>query len=343
MQKDNLDSITQLPLDEWYGTFVDIPVEIIKPDPDNLRTEFDANDLIDLGRNIEEVGQLDAITVFPLLRDGGEWTNFFDLHDGERRWRAAQMVGLSTLTAQIVPRPSQQELMYKKVSRVMQTRSLSPETKLLGLEKAFVDLGVIDKPEQWPSLRDKLGGGPEWPQLTRVLQLHPRVRSMLGEGQINFTIAQSVGRLPSDRQERLAQYVVVNKISGRFLSTEMVPYLIDNPDASPAQAFEHSRVGGWRQYSSPHQKGAGIPSTEEQVEKFLDACVHWERAWETLVVEGLVHKVEGHPQDIFRLRDASRRLTERSSALLERLDSLEDEPSDSLLPIMPPDNDELDD
>ena len=339
MQKDYLESIAQLPIDEWYGTFVDIPVEIIKPDPENLRTEFDANDLIDLGRNIEEVGQLDVITVFPLLTDAGEWTNFFDLHDGERRWRAAQMVGISTLTAQIVPRPSQQELMFKKVSRVMQTRSLSPETKLLGLEKAFVDLGVIDKPEQWPSLRGKLGGGPEWPQLTRVLQLHPRVRTMFGEGQINFTIAQSVGRLSSGKQEQLAQYVVVNKISGRFLSTEMVPYLIDNPDASPAQAFEHARVGGWRQYSGPHQKGAAVPSTEEQVEKFLDACVHWERAWETLVVEGLVHKVKGHPQDVFRLRDASRRLTERSSALLERLDSIDYEPLNSLSPNVLPGDD----
>ena len=318
MNNHNFELITQLPMDEWYGSVVDIPIHLIEPDSDNLRTEFDTDDLIDLGNNIEQVGQLDAITVFPLLIDDGSWSGSFDLHDGERRWRAAQLVGLTALTSKIVPRPSQQELMFKKVSRVMQTRSLSPETKLLGLEKAFVDLEVADKPEEWHSLRGKLGGGPEWPQLIRVLRLHPDVRSMFANGQINFTIAQSIGRLPLNKQEQLAQFVVVNKISGRFLSTEMVPYLVKNPEASPAQAFEQARVGGWRQSARPFQKGAA-PSTEDQVEKFLDACVHWERAWENLVLQGLVHEVQDSPQDIYRLKEASRRLAERASALLERL------------------------
>ncbi len=325
MQNDKLESLIQLPLNEWYGSVIDIPIQLIKPDPDNLRTEFDESDLMDLGKNIEEVGQLDAITVFPISADDGSWSGFFDLHDGERRWRSAQLVGLSTLTAQIVPRPSQQELMYKKVSRVMQTRSLSPETKLLGLEKALTDLGVANKPEEWQSLRGKLGGGPEWPQLIRVLRLHPKVRAMFGKGLINFTIAQSVGRLPVDKQEHLAQYVVVNKISGRFLSTQMVPYLIKSPDASPAQAFEHARVGGWRRPSSGlYAKGSASP-TKDQIEKFLDACVHWERGWETIVVEGIVHDIQDRPQDIYRLKDASRRLIERASALIDRLDLVSDE------------------
>ena len=56
----------------------------------------------------------------------------------------------------------------------MQTRSLSPETKLLGLERAFNDLRVADKPEQWQSLRSKLGGGPEWHQLIRGTSAAPQ-------------------------------------------------------------------------------------------------------------------------------------------------------------------------
>ena len=273
MQNNSFELLTRLPVSEWYNTIVDIPIQAIKPDPDNLRTEFDEDDLVDLGKNIEEVGQLDAITVFPLLTDDGEWSGFFDLHDGERRWRAAQLMGISALTSKIVTRPSQQELMYKKVSRVMQTRSLSPETKLLGLQKAFTDLGIASSPEKWQSLRGKLGGGPEWPQLIRVLQLHPNVRSMLGKGLINFTIAQSVGRLPLDKQEQLTQHVVVNKISGRFLSTQMVPYLILNPEASPAQAFEHARVGDWKRPSNVYQKGE-VPSTDAQVENsWMPVCI----------------------------------------------------------------------
>ena len=85
MRGNDLKILTQLSIDEWYGTVVDIPIQLIKPDPDNLRTEFDESDLMDLGKNIEEVGQLDAITVFPILADDGSWSGFFDLHDGERR------------------------------------------------------------------------------------------------------------------------------------------------------------------------------------------------------------------------------------------------------------------
>ncbi len=321
MSTNELETLVLSPVEEWYGAIVEVPCELIRPDPENLRQEFDAADLIDLGKNIALVGQLDEITVFPILIDGSAWTGFFDLHDGERRWRAAQLMKLPSLRAKVVPRPSSRDLTFKKVSRVLQTRSLSPETKLTALKKSLSDLGILENPDEWDSVRDKLGGGPEWPQLIRVLRLQPRVRAMFEDGLMNFTIAHSVGRLANERQAQLAEYVVVNKISGRFLSTQMVPYLIEHPEASPAQAFEHARVGGWRQATgSPYKKGES-PTTHERVEKFLEACVVWERAWETVVIDGLVHAVGDNPQYAFRLKDAGRRIQERAAALAERMNS----------------------
>ena len=199
--------------------------------------------------------------MFPILKDDGEWAGYFDLHDGERRWRAAQLVGVPSLRAKIVRRPSAEELTFKKVSRVLQTRSLSPETKIRALEKSLDDLGVLKRPDEWDSYRSKLGGGPDWPQLLRVLKLHPKVRAMFENGLINFTIAQSIGRITPTKQSYLAEWVVVNKINGRFFSTQMVPYLVEHPEASPAQAFEQARVGGWRQHSTtPYGKGASPAS-----------------------------------------------------------------------------------
>lgn len=326
MGADELETLVLRPVEEWYGSIVQIPCDLIRPDPENLRQEFDESDLLDLGRNMVQVGQLDEITVFPILIDGSTWAGYFDLHDGERRWRAAQLVRQSSLRAKIVPRPSSQDLTFKKVSRVLQTRSLSPDTKLAALKKSLSDLGILERPDEWASFREKLGGGPEWPQLVRVLRLHPRVRAMFEEGLINFTIAHSVGRLARDRQARIAEYVVVNRISGRFLSTQMVPYLLKNPGASPAEAFEHTRVGGWQQHArSPYRKGEA-PPIHEQVEKFLEACVSWERAWETVVVNGLVHVVEDNPHYVFRLSDASRRIKERAEALADRVNSPTQEP-----------------
>lgn len=316
---ERIDALVLKPVATWYGTTVDIPVHLIKPDLENLREEFDEGDLRDLGRNIELLGQLDEITVFPILDKDENWEGFFDLHDGERRWRAAQLVGLQTLRARIVTRPTDEELLYKKVSRVLQTRSLSPDAKVAGLERALDRLGILDQPDVWDDYRERLGGGPEWPQLVRVLQLRPRVRELLQEGAINFTIAQSVGRLDPDKQAEAAEYVVVNKINGRFFSTEMVPYLVDHPDASPAQAFEHARVGGWRQYTkTPYEKGKE-PPVDQRVEEFLDACVKWEHAWEVAVHTGLVHAVEGNQTYEHRINDAARRIAQRAGALADRV------------------------
>ena len=329
----DMETLVLHPVEEWYGSIVQVPCELIRPDPENLRQEFDDADLIDLGRNMTQVGQLDEITVFPILINDTAWAGYFDLHDGERRWRAAQLTKQPSLRAKIVPRPSSDELTFKKVSRILQTRSLSPETKLTALKKSLSDLGILDRSDQLDSFRDRLGGGTDWPQLVRVLRLHPRVLALFEEGLINFTIAHSVGRLPTEQQARTAEYAVVNKISGRFLSTQMIPYLIRHPEASPAQAFEHTRVEGWRQHvNSTYSKGQS-PPTFEQVERFLAACVTWERAWETVAAQGLVHTVKDNSTYILRLKDASRRIQERAAALEERMNSSTQEKAAGELPL----------
>ena len=317
----SIDELRKSQPDAWYGCIVDVPVELIKPDPQNLRQEFDSNDIADLGQNIQSIGQLDEVTIFPVIGADNEWEGFFDLHDGERRWRAAQAVGLSTLRAKIVPRPSDEELVFKKVSRVLQTRSLAPETKVSGLERVFDQLGILNSPELWEGYRKQLGGGPDWPQLTRVLLLKPRVRRFFEEGSINFTIAQSVGRLPEDKQEDAAEFVILHKINARFFSTQMVPYLIANPDANFAQAFEQARVGGWQNNTkSPYSRGDG-PPVDERVESFLTECVKWERAWEIAVHTGLVHQIAGNDEYEYRVQDSARRIAERAHALAERIKS----------------------
>ena len=249
MTVDHFETLAEHPVEEWYGEIANVPCELIRPDPENLRKHFDEADLIDLGRNITLVGQLDEITVFPILTGQNTWAGYFDLHDGERRWRAAKLVKLPTLRAKIVHRPSTRDLTFKKVSRVLQTRTLKPETKLAALKKSLSDLGILDRPHEWDSFRERLGGGPEWPQLVRTLRLDRRVLAMFEDGLINFTMAHSVGRLATERQAQVAEFVVVNKISGRSLSTQIVPYLIVNPEANPAQAFEHTRVEGWKQHT----------------------------------------------------------------------------------------------
>jgi hypothetical protein len=314
----NLDDIREP--ETLYGRTIQVPIDRIRPDRDNLRNVFDEEDLRDLGRNLLELGQLDEITIFPDLEPAGQWNGFFDLHDGERRWRAARQAGLSVLRAKVEARPADEELIFKKMSRVLQTRALTPEAKVAAVERGLEQLGVVDRPDAWESYRSRLGGGQEWPQIMRVLKLQPRVRQMMDDGSIGFTLAQSIGRLPAARQQEVATFVVVNKINARYASTQLVPYLLENSDATVAQAFEHTKVGDWRQFMrSPFERGQE-PPTHEKLEQFLEACVRWERAWEVLVHTRLVHEVRGHPIQENRLKEAAHRIEERAHALLNRIE-----------------------
>lgn len=73
----------------------EVRIESIKANPLQPRREFDATALGELADSIREIGIIQPITV----RDMGDGT--FTIIAGERRWRASQMAGLTTIPAYI--------------------------------------------------------------------------------------------------------------------------------------------------------------------------------------------------------------------------------------------------
>ncbi len=73
----------------------DIPLEKIVPNPEQPRILFSKSDIRTLGESIRSKGLLERIVVRPLL-DGT-----FMLVSGERRWRAAKLIGLKEIPATI--------------------------------------------------------------------------------------------------------------------------------------------------------------------------------------------------------------------------------------------------
>jgi ParB/RepB/Spo0J family partition protein len=155
----------------------DIAVADIEPDPDNLRKTFDQADIEALAENILEIGQTDPIQLF--VRSEREGRTTYDLFDGERRWRAAKSKGLKVLKAIIIPRPTQEELLVRKISRMMQTRDYSFQEQVTALETGLRALNAWDQPEKWASVAAKLGVKPEQlRERMRVVRLSPtRTRS----------------------------------------------------------------------------------------------------------------------------------------------------------------------
>src|ERR1019366_5033321 len=83
-------------LDDIEGArLVEVPVEAIRPNPFQPRTEFDDESMAQLAASIAEVGVLQPILVRPVAGS----TDAFELIAGERRWRSAVQAGLDAIPA----------------------------------------------------------------------------------------------------------------------------------------------------------------------------------------------------------------------------------------------------
>jgi len=71
-----------------------------------------------------------------------------------------QRIGIKQIDAIVVERPSDQELLLKKISRVMQTRSLSFPEEVAALETGLKALECLDNEKQWGIAAKKMGVKP---------------------------------------------------------------------------------------------------------------------------------------------------------------------------------------
>ena len=210
-----------------------VPVTQLVPDSANLREHFDQEDLKALGRNLIEQGQLDPVQVF----ERGDGT--YDLYDGERRWRAAQLVGIDMLQAIVVERPSPEDLICKKVSRALQSRNLTPQEELAAIESALEALGILSQPSDWTKaathlgipvglLRDRM----------KLTKLAEPVRREFEKGDLDLSAAQAIGRIEDKtRQQEVAKFVRENNLNTRFVGTKFIKHLTQNPSASVMEAY----------------------------------------------------------------------------------------------------------
>lgn len=121
---------------------LDIPVELIEPNPDQPRTEFDEMDLQNLAFSIKEHGLVQAITVRKIPEDHGK----FYLIDGERRLRASKLAGLQTIKAYIKESvPECKESLIGAVIANSQRSDLNPIDEARSYEKLIKIGGYTQK------------------------------------------------------------------------------------------------------------------------------------------------------------------------------------------------------
>ena len=266
---------------------VEIPTASIHPDPENLRKSFDNDDIVALGINMKELGQLESIKVFP-NEDGT-----YDLLDGERRWRAASAVGIPTLQAIVEERPSKETLICKRISRALQTKGLSKQEEVRAIEEALTELGIRDNPENWSAYADKLGGDlTRVRERMRVANLPSDLRKRFDAGELDYSMALHLARIAdSSKQREVTQFVTEHDLTARFAATRFIPKVLENPDIPLVAAYDLAHHEERWRYAKPARTQISEQTTADKLDDLIGSLIKAEQKLEEAAASGDITEI----------------------------------------------------
>lgn len=169
-------------------TYVEIPVDGIKPNPDQPRSRFDDESLQELADSIGEMGVLQPVVV---SRD--ENGNHY-LIAGERRWRAARRAGLETIPA-VVRGSSGQTTLAEALVENVQRQDLTPLEEAHAYRQLLENTGMSQD-----EVAKRVGKSrPAVSNTLRLLQLPGAVQAMIDSGRLSAGHARALLGLEDEK------------------------------------------------------------------------------------------------------------------------------------------------
>ena len=173
----------------------DLPVELIKPNPNQPRRRFDPESMDVLVASIQASGLIQPLLVRPQA-DGS-----YELIAGERRWRAAKEVGLERVPA-IVRDSADTERLQTALVENMVREDLNPVEEARACAALVEDLGLAKE-----ELGRRVGRSrPAISNLIRLLDLPDEALEMLQSGELSEGHGRAILQVRgNDSRRRLAR------------------------------------------------------------------------------------------------------------------------------------------
>ena len=190
------------------ATFAEVAVESIHPNRKQPRTVFDDDDMAELVHSIREVGLLQPIVLRP-SDEGGEQQ--YELVMGERRWRAVQEAGLSTIPA-IVRETADTALLRDALLENLHRSQLNPLEEAAAYQQLMQEFDCTQD-----ELSDRIGRSrPQISNTIRLMRLPALVQRRVAAGVLSAGHARALlGLEDVAEMERLAQRIVNEGLSVR--------------------------------------------------------------------------------------------------------------------------------
>lgn len=235
------------------GELREIPVEQIQPNPRQPRTDFDPSSIETLAASIRQAGLMQPIMVRPTARG-------FELVAGERRWRAAKLLGLRVIPA-IVRSLSDEASAELAIIENIHREDLNPMDRALALRRLSEDFSLTHQ-----ELADRVGlDRTSVSNLLRLGDLDPATADLVRKGSLSQSHGKALLAIEDlARRSELAQRAVQQGWSVRELERKVQ----QSNDVKPVIADTSASSAG-----EPSPRSANIADLERQLAEHLGTRV----------------------------------------------------------------------
>ena len=196
----------------------EIPVDQIDRNPFQTRSHIDDEQLKELAASISANGVVQPILVRP------HHNGRFPLIAGERRWRASQLAGKTTVPA-ILRQVSDEQAMEITIVENLQRADLNPMEQARAFERLSREFKMTQEQMAQRTGKDRVSVA----NFLRLLKLPPAVQTRVEANELSFGHARALLGLSDPAQiEKAAQRVISLSLSVR--QTESMVQGLLNPD-----------------------------------------------------------------------------------------------------------------
>lgn len=215
--ENDIQSASDKNADQVVGNVIELAIEQIEVNPFQPRTQFNEERLKELAGSIQELGIIQPITVRKTA------FNAFQLVSGERRFRAAKMIGLATVPAYVRIANDQESLEMALVENI-QRQDLDPIEIGLSYQRLIDEISLTQE-----QLSQRVGKKRSTiANYMRLLKLDPIVQTGMRDGFLSMGHGRALINV-DDRKDQLDLYQKIIKGDLSVRKTEALVKNLKNP------------------------------------------------------------------------------------------------------------------
>jgi len=185
---------------------IKVSIETIKPNRNQPRRNFDEKSLSELSQSLEAHGLLQPILVIKI--NGG-----YELIAGERRFRAAQMLGWKTIPVRVMDMDESKSLQAALIENIQRV-----DLNVIDCALSYKELVVRFNLTQQQIAQQVGKNRSTIANTLRLLELPQKIQDYIVEGKLNMGHARALLAFSSNVQrEKVAEKVVNENLSVRYV------------------------------------------------------------------------------------------------------------------------------